>query len=374
MVSLRDAISDSVRNFMCSAATDADPFRNWMERTTSGIPGVGGAVAATDDFADSVGALVCSDAPGGSSGGGGSGASYPPAGFEPGQCSLVPYLFEWAYTQANGTRTEQTLDSLFGPIGDFVITELSNGNFRVGIECRGVFGLSTQPPGYVHTLLSNIPNDDSDPEILSLTRRDGGVDDCGAPIPQPPPTGTDEIDYDTPDGPVTDAPITINPTIPIIGPGGALFMPIEVCLLAICFDVNLNISTGDITFNFGGQPDASPCCPPIGDLPEDETGDDPPPPENDTRYVGVITRATLNGEYLAATQIGNGEGPDLFVPRLGVVRFRVQISGRRSYTIDQPIKQLDQVTYVNGPATAYGWEILSEHGVDIVATGVPVEG
>lgn len=372
MASLREAISQSVRNFMCAAATSPDPFRNWMRQATSSIPGVGGWVEAQDNVWDGWGTLLCSDAPGGASGGGGAGATYPPAGNVPGQCELVPYLFEWAYTQANGTRTEQTLDSLFGPIGDFVITTNSSGNFNVGIECRGVFGLSTQPPGYVYRLLSNVPNSDVDPEILSLNRRDGGVDDCGDPIPQPPPVGNDDIDYDTPDGPVTDEPITIAPRFPIIGPGGILYMPIEVCLLAVCFDVNLNLSTGDITFNLGGEPGASPCCPPTSDLPEEGGEDDPPPPEDDTRYVGVVTTATLNGEHVSATEIGNGQGPNLFVPRIGVVRFAIAHGGRRAWTVDQPIKQLNQVTYVNAPSTAYDWTVLPEHGFDISTVGIPI--
>lgn len=373
MASLREALSDSVRNFMCSAASDADPFRDWFAGATSGIPGVGAIASGADTLGDRVSGLVCPGPGGGASGGGGAGATYPPREAPKGQCDGVVYRGTFRYERPDGLSQLVGIPPVYGPIEAIQPRPGSNGRI-VECICRGGASGPLRPPGTSVSIASASNNEFAVVTEVNPVRQDGRPDDCGEVPPQQPPTGDDTITYDGPDGnPIPDVDVTFNPSFPIIGPGGILYMPIEVCFLAVCLDVNFNLSTGDIVFNFGGEPDASPCCPPAEDLPEDEGEEDPPPPEDDTRYVGVITTATLNGDYVAATQIGDGVGPDLYVPRIGVVRFAIAIGGRRSYTVDQSIKQLHQVTYVNAPSAAYAWSVLPDKGFDIQSTGVPVQ-
>lgn len=373
MVSLRDAISNSVQNFMCSASADAAPFGDWLSGAVSNIPGVSAANRAGTAIADGVGALVCPGPSGGQSGGGGASVTYPSPDAQIGQCDGVQYRGIFDYTRSDGLVTNAGIPPVWGPTGAITVDPSPQGN-RVLLACRGGGGGPIQPAGTIVTIATASNPEFGNPVITSLTRLDGQPDDCGEAASQQPPEGTDQIDYDGPDGqPITGAPITIKPRFPVIGPGGVFGLPIEVCLAVVCFDVNFNLSTGDITFNFGGNPGASPCCPPPKELPEEGGEDDPPPPEDDIRYSGVITKARLNGEATKITQIGDGIGPDLFLPKCGVIRFAIEIGGRRSWTRDQEIKQNDQVTFVNAPMAAYSWTILPYRGFDISATGVQVD-
>lgn len=373
MVSLRDAVTDSVRDFMCAATAPAAELTGWLDGAISSVPGLGRVGLPGADASAAMRGLVC-PGPGGAGGGTGPTVTYPPAGNVPGQCELVPYLFEWEYTQGSGSRTTQTLDALFGPIGNFVLTTNSQGNTNVGVECRGVFGLGTEPPGYVHQLLGNQSQSNIDPVILSLTRRDGGVDDCGPMEPQQPPTGDDTIDYDEPDGtPVVNVPITFAPTFPIILPGGPVIIPIEVCLAAFCLDVTFNVSTGDVTFNFGGEAGGENCCPPVEEIEDEGEEDDPDPPVDGQRIWGVKINATIlptGGQY---TEVNDGSGPSLFWPDLGFVRFAIEQGGLRGWTPKIAIQSLSTFVPVNAPTTAYAFDLYERPGVTLAAQAVIVK-
>lgn len=373
MATLREAVSDSVRDFMCVATAPAAELIGWLDGAISSVPGVGTVGLPGADISSAVRGLVC-PGPGSAGGGGGAGATYPPAGNVPGQCELVPYLFQWEYTNASGTRVSQTLDSLYGPIGDFVLTTNSQGNTNVGIECRGVFGLGTEPPGYVRQLLGNQPQSNIDPQIISLVRRDGGVDDCGPLEPQQPPTGDDVIDYDGPDGtPIINVPITFSPTFPIVLPSGEVNIPIEVCLESFCLDVVFNLSTGDITFNFGGESGGANCCPPVEEIEDEGNENDPDPPTDNQRIWGVKINAELppsGGEY---TEVNAGTGPSLFWPDLGFVRFAIEYGGLRGWTPKVAIQTLSTFVPVNAPTTAYAFDLYERPGVTLTAQAVIVK-
>lgn len=373
MPTLREAVANSVRGFMCEATEPTIALTGWLDGALSSVPGLGSVGLPGADASLAVRGLVC-PAPPPLSGGTGPTVTYPPAGFQPGQCDLIPYLFEWEYTQGSGTRTTQTIDALLGPIGNFVLSTNSSGNTNVDIECRGAQGLPPLPPGSTRRLLSNQSQSNIDPVILSLTRKDGLADDCGPMEPQQPPTGDDTIDYDDPDGtPVVNVPITFAPTFPIVLPGGAVIIPIEVCLAAFCLDVNFNISTGDVTFNFGGESGGENCCPPVEEIEAEEDEDDPDPPVDGKRIWGVKINATLlpsGGQY---TEVNDGSGPSLFWPDLGFVRFAIEYGGLRGWTPKVAIQSLSTFVPVNAPTTAYAFDLYERPGVTLAAQEVIVK-
>ena len=368
MPTLREAVSDAARSFFCAASSATNPFQEWLAGATSSVPGVGQYNRFADDFSDSVRGLVCPQpAPTGA-------VNYPVPAPTPGQCDGVVYRGIFEYERDDGLVQQGGIPEIFGPVGDVVIT-LNPPGSNIGIRCRGRASQPIQPPGTVVGLLGSSGETYVRAEVVSLFRPDGQPDDCGDTPPQQPPTGSDEITYDGPDGVVVvDAPITIIPVFPIVGPGGVVVIPVEVCLSAFCLNLELNITTGDIVFNFGGQPESDNCCPPTSDDdPPPENDDDPPPPDQDVRYWGVKTICSFSLPAIDADEIGDGQGPNLYIPRLGVVRFAVEVGGGRAWTIDQPIKTVSQFTPVNAPAAAYAFTVLAEPGVTIEEYGVPVE-
>lgn len=175
------------------------------------------------------------------------------------------------------------------------------------------------------------------PRILSVTRLDGLPDDCGSIDPIfPPPTNIDidiDIDYDDDDG------NPINITIPFI------FAPIKVN-----FDGSLEIpfSFDFGGFTFDGSLDLSPefdidiNIPPIGrgvgnDFtpgPEEEEVDPEVGPE---KIIGLVVTATAiapNGP----TGISTANIPDLFVPRLGSVKFAYSLGAATFWSNDIDVK------------------------------------
>lgn len=212
---------------------------------------------------------------------------------------------------------------------------------------------------------------------VTVERVDGLPDDCGnvpgtsGPGETGNPSGPGTLDYEDEDGNTVSEPVDVTVRPPIVGPGGDINISTEICFPAFCLDVNIDLGTGDITVGIGGSQKGGECCPPFEDLPEGPDDSDPPPPEDESRYAGVITRCTLLPTGGQFTQVGDGIGPDIFLPRLGVVRFAVEIGGRRTWTIDKPIKTLSQFTPSELPGVAYSWSVLPEKGVSIQTDGVP---
>jgi hypothetical protein len=200
-------------------------------------------------------------------------------------------------------------------------------------------------------------------EDVTFTRLDGGPDNCDPPPPPTRPEGDGVLDYDDEDGNPISEPYDIVGGAPRYTPDGTVYIPVEFCFAAVCIDVDFNLSTGDVNFNFGGAPGASECCPPLEDsedLPPDP--DDPPPPADERRLWGVKVNCVVDENVTTATQIGDG-GPVLWVPRLAVVRFAVEVDGNRSWTVDQPVKTTSQFVPVNVPAVAYDFTVIADPGV-----------
>lgn len=259
--------------------------------------------------------------------------------------------------------------SYMGPIQQ-VLVEQDGNSINVDITfASGTFRILSSPFSDIGTQAEYVGYEPN--------REDGLEDDCGAdnqPIEGGDPSeieGDGNLDYEDENGDPASDPYTFKGGPLFRGPNGDTYAPFEVCFAEFCVNINFNVNKrqpeiGDRT------PKIDPCCPEIDgpEIPEDSA--DPPAPDSLVRFAGVITKAVPNGLAFKATERGDGVGPSLYVPRIGVVRFMVEIGGRRTYTVDAPIKQWNQVTWVEGPVLAYGWTILAEKGFDITGTGVPV--
>jgi hypothetical protein len=131
------------------------------------------------------------------------------------------------------------------------------------------------------------------------------------------------------------APVVIAPV--------TVIAPIRVDLPDVSFNGNIVLSPD---FNIELQPPSFRRGP--GDT------DAPPPPENpDTspttpqddstrQIIGAIATVTSDPSDGLATEVASADGPDLFVPRMGTLSFRVRVAGSLSWTTPIDIKTTRQ--------------------------------
>lgn len=370
MAGIREAVGSRVKNFVCSALSAGEAAGGWLGDVSRG-GSIGGGIVEQISQAGSA-ALACDpDTGGGASGGAGVGASFGDGeGTPPGQCPGVPYRIEGVAELLNSNdavfRTLGYVTVRTGPLPRFNLTATANNILVEDDEGTILANLGNRPSGVARLRWRN--------GYPTITRNDGSAgEQCDlAGEPDNRPKADDTITYDGPDGPVEDEPVTIIGDPPIIGPGGGLFFPVEVCFAAFCLDVNFNLSTGDIDFNFGGEPGASACCPQVEPVidPVQPTEDDPPDVDDPLPIAGVMVVATSISSNVHATEYGNTDGPSLFVPRLGVIRFAIQVGGIAGWTADYPLKQRKQWVAAPEGVVTYDWDVIEESGVLIDVTPV----
>lgn len=260
-------------------------------------------------------------------------------------------------------------NSFAGPLGEpFLGPDNVNGNGRIQWPSAAGSNLSQIIFNYRTGTYGDIEFTNS------IERVDGQPDNCnenGDPLPPTtdgPPGGSGDITYDDENNnPITE-PYTFSPRPIRRSPNGDSIAPFEICVAGVCYEICYNLSTGTSQACTGGQAN-DPCCPTVDDSEPGEPGtDDPPPPENDERFAGVLIRSTITSFGTEVTEIGNGIGPSLWIPRLAVVRFAVQIGGRNTWTVDQDVKTLSQAVFVNAPALAYDYDVIEKPGITTEVT------
>jgi hypothetical protein len=202
---------------------------------------------------------------------------------------------------------------------------------------------------------------------ISVTRRDGNPDDCGDPAPVVPPF--------PPSGDTIN--ITVNYTnnegdnVTELGDFN-LFAPVVIAPVTVVAPIRVNLP--DVSFN--GQIVLSPdfrieLTPPDFDRSPGDTDGPPPPPDPTTspgtpdddsnrRVIGAIVTVS-QAIQSKATSVDGGDGPDLFVPRLGTLAFRVRVSGALAWGGNYDVKATTQFF----PAPSEGLT------VDAVFTPIP---
>lgn len=366
-VPLSEAIGNAVKNFTCSALQFNAEAQRYFARATSGIPGLGAYNEIAARGAEGFRNLICPRDPW-------PGVTYPPTPSDAKNCPVllkatVIWNGELAFDTAPAVWEQGNVNNFAGPIQNVrVASQNVTGAtiYRLFVTYGdGVERFLTQKD-----YLRNRPVDYS----ISWARVDGLADPCVEQTPQEPPTGTGNITYFDFDGTViVNAPIVLAPSFPIINIDGSVHIPFTVEVGGIDFNVDFNLSDGSVGIGGAGQGGASNCCPPILPAPQVDNPNDPPPPTDDSRILGIKTNITAIATAAKPTQVGDGTGPDIYLPRLGVVRFAVEVGGSRAWTADQPIKTLSQFTPVNAPAFAYDFTVLAEPGVTIEPLPIYIE-
>lgn len=372
MVGIRSQIISTVRNFACNALDTANGPLQWLNTGTRG--GVPGLVWSQGVNRAAATALSCDpDRNNGGSGGNLTTTGYPNLeGLPPGQCPGVPYQISGIALVRDPNnvviRELGYLTTDTGPLTRYGVELTTNNVVVVDSQGTVIGNLGNLPPG-----ANNVVWQNGYPDI---SRTDGLPNEaCDAAQPGSPlPEGSGDITYDGPDGnPVTE-PFTIVGGPLITTPTGDLIIPVEFCIVSLCFDVELNLSTGDVAFNFGGSPGGEACCPETeeegdGNPPND---DDPPPPENNVLLWGIKVNSAIADPQFTGTEKGTGTGPPIFLPDLGWVRFAVKRGGSTGWTSKTVIQSLSQMIQVPGTALAYAYDIFPRPGVTVAVKEVIV--
>jgi hypothetical protein len=276
-----------------------------------------------------------------------------PPPFTGGQCPTT-YSIRFERRVRNSQCDDYGPWNLNGPLGAYqgpissistVTSESQGGGFldelRV-VAANGTFDIAAVSRPEDCGLVAQVRN-------IEVIRQDGQPDNCGDPTADPPPF--------PPEGDVTNVNITYvnnegdNVTelgdlvifAPVVIAPVTVIAPIRVDLPDVSFNGNIVLSPD---FNIQLQPPSFRRGP--GDT------DAPPPPENpDTspttpqddstrRIIGAITTVTSDPSSGLATEVASATGPDLFVPRMGTLSFRVRASGSLSWTTPVDIKTTRQ--------------------------------
>lgn len=366
------ALSEYMQDFVCAALDVEQDATPWLNDAISSIPGSRARPLTPEDRAPyeaarrnacRLGRDPLNPA-----------VDFPAdPGFLGGQCDTDYRIFVTVNSLFNGQPANEFVDQslqsvLRGPI------------VAVFIRSDASMVVATNADGDEATLFSGTNSSVTYINLrdVRVERVDSQPDNCGdAPGagdgPRYPIGGGDLI-WDDDEGNQITEPVDVVARRPVIGPGGGFDLPFDVCFASFCLDVTFNVNVGEVNLNFGGGNggDASPCCPPIDEVPEDGSENDPDEPDDDVRYRGIIAYCSFDANRISATQLGNGQGPSLFVPRIAVVRFAMELGDRRAWSIDIPIKQRQQVIEAPSLGLAYTWDIIPEGGVTVESVGIPI--
>ena len=366
-------------------------------RDWTGLPGFT-PIAPAVGFADQIHQWICNEPP----------PEIPPPQFDGGQCECAQYNVRIVFDIADGTgnRIESVFNNnLFGPIGGWTLTLLEGENpfrrseltgssrgFVPGRGCQAE--VTTGSFGIIQNLGQNF--DPPSIKSVTVTRIDGGPDDCGSPPVeiQPVDPGDDEVtipdfEYDGPDG----NPINIGPFVFKL-----LFFDVDVDLRP---QLNFRVQLGDVNFN--GQfkldfssdveidldldlfpvdifPPSNPSPgdgigepgegvpPPPEDIPEDpvERPDPPGDPREIRTLVGVLV-TTTNFTPARRTVIPQENNPDIVAPSLGFVNFFGFVGDSDSgWSSDIPVKNERHIIPVPAGFNAVAVEGTPNPGVEWV--------
>lgn len=325
--------------------------------------------------------------------------------FKGGQCDGVRYLVQATLHMFDSFNNRDTFIRSFvevwGPVGtiDFENRATSGPpNYGMFVTCRGRTDSAIQPPGTKVTFGDAGSGNDINPrlEAISVTRNDGLPDTCGDPPPivVPPFNPGDNItnvniNYTNNFGD------NFNLTVPIaigyfnVDINGNFNIPFNIQIdptLNITGNINANNNT--VNFNFGGgaggdkntpdprpgpQPgDKQPVNPPPEQPPD--TGDPKPPQPDDKEQQNVIVGALVTVLDIGTPAIGEvfqrPDNPQVFIPDLGLIHFRIDVSGASGWTSDIKIKNRQQ--YVPCPELAGAIDVKGtpREGVNWVITPV----
>jgi hypothetical protein len=313
MATFAEAVKDAARKGLCAYFTQVGKGASWVQDYYPGDP---------KGTIDAIRRPLCNDP---------TPVPEEDPEFTGGQC---PVRYSGQFQTSGGNWVSPFSKATYGPISRFGWEESSpgSGKGRGYITARDVNGVTFEATGLMNFL----------PVDQRLIRFDGQPDDCGDPAPVYPPF--------PPDGDTFNQPVTyINNEGDEVTEQGdfRLFAPVVVGVgvfapkITAPFTLDIGGVTFDGTFEISpdfnveitpkGGPDG-PGTPPEEPPGDPEPGTDPVIPEPDTSrtLLGVHVRSSLT-TGLKATRVFGTDGPDLWVPRIASVYFRVNMGGGRSW-------------------------------------------
>lgn len=364
MAGFLDSLADGIKNAGCQILGDYAKSVSWardLYRVPNYVP----------NPVRSLNCVVCNDC--------GPQANETPPPFTGGQCVGVPYNVRFFINNPNTVpqRTETTRVfsvsqyPFYGPIRGLVRLP---GNNSLLCQCNNASGQPVNVSVGASVTQAAIDNGTTF-GLVNATRFDGQVDTCGNPTPNypvppvyvPVPVVV-PVTYDDDGG----NPVTIAPEItifaPIIGSFNNVYAPVRVKLPDLEFTGNIQVYP---TLEVNIFPEGFSSDPGTGD-PDPSVDPDPSPPPDPIsrlRIVGVHVRASVTSD-IRASFIAQADTPDLYVPRIGVVSFRVRTGARSSWTADLPIKMLRQYIPCPEPRGAIDVRFTAEPGATIAIAPV----
>jgi len=338
------ALRDGVRSYFCSVASTTESIWGLLNQVVP--PGSVGpfpvdAASAIQNGAGVGVGLFCNTPP----------VPPPLPNFTGGQCPGAPYRVT--------VRADRVQN------GIILSSESDAGNGTGPISAAGITGEGTRSGTQFFTDVNGtttigILNQTGAPDILwelgdiTILRLDGLPDDCGDPAapfpPLPPgvvPGQPEDIEFDDDQGNPQIIPVNINLGFAYINGSLELNVPVKVNFdTDVDLFADINVTTGDINFRFGGG-QSSPC-----ELPPSppDIADPPVPPEEEetaTPIVAIVVNVTNIDPNVAVTQIGQmGGNPDVWAPDLGLVNFLCLTTGSGSssgWTPDIRVKNTDTI-------------------------------
>lgn len=197
--------------------------------------------------------------------------------------------------------------------------------------------------------------------ITSITRPDGQPDNCGNP-PYTPPSyqpgsnvTNENVTYEDNSNNSVTIPVVIGFGYATVNVNGQIEIPVTLNFTGnatLNANGTLNFTTGDFNFNAGNpnaprpsgcsdpngyQPDPSVPTPP-SEIPDEPASppdpDDPPEPESVIKGC-VVTVASLDDNETLLVQ---NENPDIYIPAVGYVQFKIRFGDSTAWTNDIPVK------------------------------------
>lgn len=324
-MSLLDAVDESVRSAFCAVGS-----------TLEGLAGIGAALDRSGrppeewdtpvyDGLREFRAQYCDGDPG---------PENPPPPFTGGQCPTT-YLVNLENIGAGGPPTGSVFAT--GPIRGVREDPVSPG-------VKSIVVLANPDVSFRSAAV-----DTESWKITTVSRTDGAPDTCGSPPPVFPPPSIPEINVDIEVGPSLTIPATIIFAPISISVDGRIQAPVTIELNGeIDFTINGTLEFAP-NFDFSLDPsiyfpdgEDDPTSPPDNPGGTSEEPEEEPEEEPSDVVVGVVIASTIDSEA-RPSGISQEFGPDLYVPRLGSVRFGSPIGGAFFWSNDIDIKGLRTV-------------------------------
>ena len=181
--------------------------------------------------------------------------------------------------------------------------------------------------------------------------------DCGHTVtePLPEPDRTQPVTINNITGAVVFA-------FPVLNVNGDLQVGFNLNVGELKLSGTVELNTGNINFNFGGQPtdpDAPKVPTPDDDVPD--SPDDDPEDEKPANIIGVVVVSTQLGKP-PATEVFFPSSPNVLVPRCATVQFKIRIKNKAHWTSEIPVRSRNAYIHCPGEIDAIAVAVTTDPG------------